>query len=298
VKLLPEPRKYLIRHAAGVPSVALVRRTDALLLMLPAEGLAGLGELPYGDALSRERARLRRLPGSVWTVTLPTRRGTRVVAGELAAGADAFQQLTLAGRMLHELAAAEPRIVALASLARGGARAVGLAPVAALLAALLAATEPRPSQKSKPPHRWRPAELVVCGAVDTRTALAVEDGAHLARWLTALPPNVLYPGSYRRALAALARRHGWRMRTFSEATLRRLGAGAFVAVARGSRKRDAALVRLEYGAAAPRHGGPSRWSARDCASTPAATTSRPSSRCSTCTPTWPAARSRSVCSRR
>jgi leucyl aminopeptidase len=247
VKLLPAQRKYLISHAAGVPSAALIARANALLLVLPADGLTRLDLLPGGDALRRERDRLPRAAGSCWSMTLPTRRGTRVVVGELSAGADAFQQLTLAGRMLRELVAFEPRIVVLASVGRTDERrGTGAARVAALLTALFAATEPRPSQKSKPPRVWRPAELVVCGSVDTSAALAVENGAHLARWLTALPPNVLNPGSYRRALAALATRHHWRMRTYSEAALRRLGAGAFVAVARGSRNRDAALVRLEY----------------------------------------------------
>ncbi|HXQ63274.1 MAG TPA: hypothetical protein VN787_00340, partial [Steroidobacteraceae bacterium] len=244
MKLLPAHRKYLISHASSAPSAALIARADALLLMLPAECLARLAQLPGGDVLRRERERLPRAAASVWSVTLPTRRGTRVVTGELPAGADAFQQLTLAGRMVHELAAVEPRVVALASVGADGVR--GVAPVAALLTALFAATEARPSQKSQPPRRWQPAELVVCGRVDAAAALAIENGAHLARWLTALPPNVLYPGSYRRALAALARRHRWQMRTFSEAALRRLGAGAFAAVARGSRNRDAALVRLEY----------------------------------------------------
>jgi len=254
VKLLPAQRKYLIRHAAAVPSAALIARADALLLMLPADGLARLTDLPNGDALRRERERLPRAAGTVWSVTLPTRRGTRVVVGELATGADAFQQLTLAGRMLRELAAVEPRVVALASVGRSGERAAtGATPVAALLTALFAATEARPSQKSKPPRIWQPAEIAVCGSVDTTAALAVENGAHLARWLTALPPNVLYPGSYRRALAALAKRHRWQMRTYSEAALKRLGAGAFAAVARGSRNRDAALVRLEY--RPPRHRG-------------------------------------------
>jgi leucyl aminopeptidase len=45
------------------------------------------------------------------------------------------------------------------------------------------------------------------------------------------------------------------MRVYGEAALRRLGAGAFTAVARGSVRRDAALVRLEYrprGRGAPR----------------------------------------------
>jgi leucyl aminopeptidase len=243
MKLLPESRKYLIENAAAAPSAALLRRVDALLLLMAAGSADRLAALPQGGALARERARLPRAAGSVWSTALAGPSATRVVVGELASDADAYQQLALAARMVQVLAAAEPARVALASVAAGAADP---APVGALLAALLAATESRPAQKSKPVRGWQPARIVVCGAVDTATATAIETGAHLARWLTALPSNVLFPGSYRRALATLARRHGWRMRVYSESALRRLGAGAYTAVTRGSRDRDAALVHLEY----------------------------------------------------
>jgi leucyl aminopeptidase len=97
--------------------------------------------------------------------------------------------------------------------------------------------------------------VAVAGRAATATVAAVEAGAHLTRWLTQLPPNVLGPSAYRRALATLARRHGWRIRVSGEAALRRLGAGAFLAVARGSARRDAALVKLEY---RPRRGRSAR----------------------------------------
>jgi leucyl aminopeptidase len=251
VKLLPERRKYLIRNARASPSAGVLGRADALLLMLPAEAAGELSRWPFGAALARERARQPRSAAQVWSATLPTARATRAVIGELGHGADAFQQLSLAARMVRELAALEPRSVALAC----AGPASDPAPVAALLSALLAATESQPQLKSRKPRSWQPHQLIVCGAADAGATLAVEDGAHLARWLTALPPNVLYPASYRRALATLARRHGWRMRVYGEAALRRLGAGAFTAVARGSLRRDAALVRLEYRPRAGRGAG-------------------------------------------
>ncbi len=252
MKLLPERRKYLIRNVSGAPSAALVRRADALLLLVPAGAATPFAGLPYGDLLHRERARLPRTPGSAWSVSLPTPRGIRVVVGELADEAEAFEQLSLAGQMVRELVAAQPKVVAGASLRARGGPSSDPSPVGALLAALLAATESRPTGKSKPPPAWQPAELVLSGPIDIATAVAVEDGAHLARWLTALPPNVLFPASYRRALATLAKRHGWRMTVQNERALKRQGAGAFTAVSRGSRDRDAALVRLEYRPTRPR----------------------------------------------
>ncbi len=243
VKLLPERRKSLIRQVSAIPSESQLRRCEAVLMLLAPGADAALGRWPGGAALRRERARRPRAAGSVWSALLPGAAPTRVVVGELPAGADAFQQLSLAARVVRDGLAQEPRRVALGAPTTGRPDP---SPPGALLAALLAATEGQPQQKSRPARTFQPAEVLVCGPTDVATALAVEDGAHLARWLTALPPNVLFPGSYRRALKALAARHGWRMQVYSEAALRRLGAGAFVAVASGSRRRDAALVRLQY----------------------------------------------------
>jgi leucyl aminopeptidase len=70
--------------------------------------------------------------------------------------------------------------------------------------------------------------------------------ANLARWLTALPPNVLDAGAYRRALTGLAADTGLELQWLDEVALRRLGAGAFLAVAAGNASRDAGIARLSW----------------------------------------------------
>ncbi len=252
MKLLPPDESLAVSRVAAPPSAAWLSRLDALLLMVDAERVDDLAGLPWGALLRREHARLKCAPGRSFALTLPTPRGLRVVVGVRPVHADAFQSLTLAGRMLRDVAAARPAVLGLAALAADAAD--GPAPAEALLAAVLAATERRPQQKSKPAPAWRP-RVRVSGTADVRVTTAVESGAHLTRWLTQLPPNTLGPGAYRRALATLARRHRWRMHVYGEAALRRLGAGAFTAVARGSARRDAALVRLEY---RPRSGAAGR----------------------------------------
>ncbi|MBS0373345.1 MAG: leucyl aminopeptidase family protein [Proteobacteria bacterium] len=211
--------------------------------MVDAGRLADLHELPHGALLQREQARLRSAPGQCFSVSAPTRAGLRIVVGLRPERADAFQVLTLAARMVKEVAAARPPRLGIAALA--DARRGDPPAAEALLAALAAATEGRPQQKSRPPRPWSP-RVAVCGAAEIARTGAIESGARLTRWLAQLPPNVLYPGSYRRVLGVLARRHRWRMRVYGERELRRLGAGAFLAVAQGSPRRDAALVKLEY----------------------------------------------------
>ena len=244
--MLPEHPPLAVRRAAAPPRQAQLEGLDALLVVVPAaEAVRRLTDLPHGSLLVAEHQRRARSPGSCYALSLPSRRRLRVVVGVLDARAEPFAMLTLAGRMLREIAAAEPARLGLAELLNAAASAT-LAPLEALLAAVSAATEPQPSAKSRPPRLWRPERLVLFGRADVRGTLAVEAGALLARWLTALPPNVLDPGAYRRALRVLARRQRWRIREYGEAALRRLGAGAFLAVSRGSARRDAALVHLAY----------------------------------------------------
>ncbi len=218
---------------------------DALLVMVREDQLGTLAALPGGAALVQECARLQCKVGGQYATTLGARHAVRVAVAILAPDASAFRVLTQAARLVREIAAARPARVGLLAF-DGTTAASGTSATEAMLAALLVASETRPHAKQTPAPDWRPTHVHVAGPGDLASTVAIESAAHLARWLTQLPPSVLFPGSYRRALATLARRHGWRMRVFDETALRRLGAGAFLAVARGSARRDAALVHLQY----------------------------------------------------
>jgi leucyl aminopeptidase len=75
---------------------------------------------------------------------------------------------------------------------------------------------------------------------------AQASGNLLCRELTTLPPNELTPGMYRSRIKKLARSNGWKLEEFDMKALRKMGAGAFVAVAQGSEPEDAAIVHLAY----------------------------------------------------
>ena len=75
---------------------------------------------------------------------------------------------------------------------------------------------------------------------------AQAEGNLLCRELTALPPNELTPGMYRERIKKLAQKNGWQREEFDLKKLRKMGAGAFVAVAQGSDAEDAAIVHLRY----------------------------------------------------
>ena len=234
----------VLRLSAGV-----VDSLDALLLVVPAPPRRhGLASLPRGALLLRRfRARERRA-GEVFTARLPNTAQTLVVVGITRDGASRFEQLELAGRMVHELPLEECRTI--------GAAASGLEPdeeagvVAACLSAAMAAHFRLPRAVGKRDSRpRRPAPRLVPVArepVPVERIAAVAAGNNLARWLTALPPNALTPGAYRRGVQQLARRRGWRTRFYDENALRRLGAEAFLAVTQGSARRDAGILHVRY----------------------------------------------------
>lgn len=105
-----------------------------------------------------------------------------------------------------------------------------------------------PSRKKKPEHKpLKKIELYGYASADSfATVQALAEGNTLTRSLTMLPPNELTPGIYRDKIKALAAENGWKHEEFDMKKLRKLGAGAFVAVAQGSDPEDAAIVHLTY----------------------------------------------------
>ena len=81
---------------------------------------------------------------------------------------------------------------------------------------------------------------------DFSEVYALVQGNTLTRSLTMLPPNDLTPTIYRAKVKTLSKTHGWIHEEFDMKKLRKLGAGAFVAVAQGSDPEDAAIVHLSY----------------------------------------------------
>lgn len=117
-----------------------------------------------------------------------------------------------------------------------------------VLYVLLANGTPLPTAKAKADRaplatiRWH-GDAPDGHTVALATALA--EGNWLARELTAAAPNALDPAAYRRRLKRFAREGGFTIEEYTTAQLRRLGAGAFLAVAQGSGD-EAAIVHLRY----------------------------------------------------
>jgi len=106
---------------------------------------------------------------------------------------------------------------------------------------------PLPQQKKKMPAALK--EIILPrrpATVDFFVALARAN--LLVRELTTLPPNQLDPPAYRQRLRVLAKENGFSLDEFEFRALRKMGAGAFCAVAQGSDGEGggAAIVKLSW----------------------------------------------------
>jgi len=108
---------------------------------------------------------------------------------------------------------------------------------------------PLPLHKKKADQRKLLQKIVLFGFDDRAsfaTLKAQAEGNLLCRTLTVMPPNELTPALYRKRVRELAKQNNWRIKEFDLKVLRKIGAGAFVAVAQGSHDEDAAIVHLSY----------------------------------------------------
>ncbi len=260
----PGRARIALLPPAGGPEIARSSRgeVDALLVIAPeSAAAASLDELPesqrWRDLLAREPPRA----GTVRTTSLASRRQTLAVLGFLRPDPSPFERLALAGRMVKEAAARGPRTIglAVAGFPTGASgQAAAQAALEALCAAALAQAFELPSCRAPSPgqHRITRIQVPADARLDTESAAIRADATNLARWLTALPPNILDARGYRAALTQLTRRHGLEMTWLGEQALRRAGANAFLAVAAGNESPDAGIAHLRYRPGRRRGGSP------------------------------------------
>jgi leucyl aminopeptidase len=205
--------------------------------------------LPYGPVIKQRLKKARYAPSTddAFHTMLPNASGTRIALFTVDPAKSAFELLGLARRVIaaQRNPAAETLCVACCGLDGEQAERA----CEAVIAAALAADFLMPIFKSKKEPAARLRRIHIFGhSADHGYArtFAESEGNNLARYLTALPPNELTPGNYRKRVAQLARRYGWKMEFLDQKKLKARGAGAFLAVAQGSPEPDAGILHLRY----------------------------------------------------
>jgi leucyl aminopeptidase len=253
LKLPPAQPEIRVRHQAGKPGIAALEKLEHLIIVIPAQlPLARWKDLPNGKQLYALQQQ-RKLVSSPLRASLPNRAHTGISLQPLekpATGDElpaAFELLSYAGNLAADALRDNPASAGL--LVTGFSAAATDAIQRALVLALAGHSFSLQVFKSKVSPGPRLRTVHVIGKTlpaDLPRTLAEAAANNLARWLTALPPNILDTVSYRDLLAQLGRRHGWKTEFLGETQLRRAGAGAFLAVAQGNASRDAGIVHLQY----------------------------------------------------
>lgn len=219
-----------------------------LLVLLP-KGKGLPKKIAHGDlfaaVLKRRSMKMEELANS--PVSANAADGMLVVWAMLDTDKDAFAQQVVVRKALSVLLSEQPKVLGIAVFGDTAQQAAELAVYGAWVNGALL-----PVHKQKD-ERKPLQKIALTGDVDRKPFGALRAqaaGNLLCRELTHLPPNELTPSLYRSRVRQLASEQGWKHEEFDMKKLRKLGAGAFVAVAQGSDPEDAAIVHLSY-----RHAG-------------------------------------------
>ncbi len=244
---IPPVPKFELKQELTTATHGRVDALDALIILLPESALQKRWpDFPYAERLQKQLPTSKDLPAPQ-RIDLPNARATSAVVAFVKNPVSTFELLTLARKTLAKALESKPRDL--------GVLTPGMEPVQqgsaaeAVVAATAAAVFKPPVFKTTADDKPVPASITLMGLakkMDFARTLAAAEGNALARWLTLLPANKLTPTDYRAYVAALARHAGWKFRFLGEKQLRRLKAGAFLAVAQGSDSRDAGIAHLSF----------------------------------------------------
>jgi leucyl aminopeptidase len=240
------PDIRIVQHSGRIVAKQLAA-VDQLLLILPERVPASAWRsLPQGAKLKSALRKRERSATPALVTRLTNSRQTLVLGATVAAGASAFDLLVL-GRKLAAAASGESGTT-LAVAAVGFASGDQARITGHVLAAVLAAGFAMPAYKQQTSRpRWRSVRLLGLDEhLDTARIEAEAQGNNLARWLTTMPPNKLDAANYSDIVRTLAKEQGWECKRYSMADLKKLGAGAFLAVAQGNGDDSACILHLRY----------------------------------------------------
>jgi leucyl aminopeptidase len=215
----------------------------ALILLPVAKTLPDVpGNAELKAVMKRRELKIDALAKSPVAVQLPG--GTLAVYAMLKADAGTFEAHEGVRKALGQLLGEHPRVLTLAVFGDDAFKA--RAAEAAVYTALVNAV-PLPSRKSKAETVLKSVALHGHKSADGFARVqALAEGNVLTRSLTVQGPDELTPGVYRKRIKALAKQYGWTVEEYAFDKLKKMGAGAFCAVAQGSPAKDAAIVRISY----------------------------------------------------
>ena len=246
-ELLPSESLPRIFQVTGPLRSAAFEKVDQLLLLLPARIPAAVwSKIPGGSRLKPLLSRTSGDSVPVLESRLANKRQTRVVAMRVDTEAAAFELLTRLGKLVAAASTEKSSSIGIAAPGFADDDAEKLLRLAVSAALAAAFSMPNFRQDDDRPRISQLRILGIDERIDFSREIADANGNNLARWLSALPPNMLDATKYADLARDLAKQNGWQYKRFDSAALTKLGAGAFLAVAQGNEDDSASIVRLRY----------------------------------------------------
>lgn len=250
--LLSTNRNFQVIQPIAGPRTAALDKLDALIIITPSKISQSLWRQVPGSGSLRTIDKRSKSGEQVFT-RLPNRRATgawlRKLPSKDADGKPVgpYGLLEWAAGAVAAALADHPRHLGVVACGLEIPQAEQALQAITLAAAAHAFRMPDFRSKKKKQQALKKLYLIgLDRRIDLSRTLAEADAINLARWLTALPANKLTAGGYRDVLGELAERHGWKSKFYGVSRLRKLGAGAFMAVAQGNADRDAGILHLGY----------------------------------------------------
>lgn len=242
---LPDFRLAALKRSRTLPAARRTATLDALVVLIKPDAPALLRRLPEGPRWEALHAREKAAALKSRATVLANAHQTIALLGYMKPDCSTFERLSLAGKLLRELAPRQPRRIGFVVDDTASDAALWYE---ALLSAAWTESFALPNFRSVRSKPWRLESIELYGApnFDAARIAASARAGNLVRTLTAAPPNQLDTQGYRRILVELARRHRLTLRWYSLQQLRRLGAGAFLAVARGNAAPTAGIAHLRW----------------------------------------------------
>ena len=251
-ELLPAAFAPRISQVPGRAKSATLNQIDHLLIVVPKKSPGSLWRgLPDGKRLEKLAGRLGK-SGTGWPLEsrLANSVGTGLTVARLESGIS-----DLSSFALLDFAGSQAEHIKKTGAARIGIMTAGFTAsdaeqiIRSLMLAIYAHYAAQPVFRRKPEKTQRLTSVKILGLetrIDLHRTIAEAQALNLTRWLTALPPNKLDASAFKELTKELAKNAGWKMRFLDEKQLKKLGAGAFLAVAQGNARHDAGIIHLSY----------------------------------------------------
>jgi leucyl aminopeptidase len=257
---IPDFHPLKITQSPRAPARHVLDGLDHLAIVVPEKpGEALFRTLPHGQQLAKLVDHAHRHDATTVSTRLTNERATGITLATFAEG-KVFDTLKAARDLIVHCTRESPSRLGLFVCGFGDEARTAL--LKQLVSAAAASAFEMPSLKSRPNRRTgRLRQLTLLGIssrLDISDCEAEALGNNVARWFTALPPNLGSAPKYRDAIRTLADQHGLAFRFFDEEKLSELGAGAFLAVSQGNADREAGIIHLSYTPGNGKNGTPER----------------------------------------